>query len=367
MTALGNITNIADKLAAYDADPAPKKEIEITDLPELIRLSEVEPKPVEWLWQDWLPKGMLTILGGFAGDGKSTLTLALAAAFSKGAPLPDGSIAPVTNTLLLLGEDDVEHVVTVRLAQHGADRSRILAPTGKASDGVTPMSIDLKSDVPRIRQLIRNYDIGLLVIDPISHFTPGGDRNSEGDTRDLLSPLTQMAEETGVAVLGIMHIGKSEGYQRSTQRLMGSSAFVAVARSVWMLAPLPPDKQVEGEPLLKVLGVEKSNYAEPPKPLLHSRRRDEAVVFHGESPMTLDDVLSWKKPAPKREKGSEERDKAKEFLYRYLAGGMKSPIEAEREGAKEGHTKRILRRAKEEMGIKSVRVKDAWYWSLPMD
>lgn len=367
MTAATNITSIADKLAAYDADPAPKTEIETLNRPEVIRLSDVEPKSIEWLWPGWLPKGMLTILGGYAGDGKSTITLALAAALSNGAPLPDGTVAPITNSLLLLAEDDIPRVVAPRLAEHNADRDRIQAYSGKYRDG-RPLSLNVKANVLELRQDILENDIGLLVIDPISSFMPAGaDRNNEGEVRESLGPLLQMAEETGVAILGIMHVGKSEGYSRSTQRLMGSSAFVAVARSVWMLAPLPKDKQVEGEQERKVLGVEKSNYARPPKALVYSRDQDAAVQFHGESAMTLSEVLSWKKPAAEREKGSVERDKAKEFLYRFLAGGMKRPHEVEAAGEKEGHTKRILRRASEEMGLAHKRIGKEWYWSLPLD
>lgn len=369
MTAATNIISITDKLAAYDADPTPNTEVEdeILDRPEVISLSDVEPQALEWLWPGWLPKGMFTVLGGFAGDGKSTLTLALAAAFSSGAALPDGTRAPITNTMLMLAEDDIPRVVAPRLAQHNADQNRIKTYTGKTFGGRTRM-LNVKSDILEIRRDILEYDIGLLVIDPISSFMPSGnDRNSEGEVRESLTPLLQMAEETGVAVIGIMHIGKSEGYQRSTQRLMGSSAFVSLARSVWMLAPLPEDKQEEGQPKMRVLGVEKSNYAEPPKALQFSRARDASVTFHGESAMSLTDVLSWKKPPPAQEKGSDERDAAITFLYRFLAGGMKSPIEIEREGLKEGHTKRILRRAKEDMNLQSIKVKDRWFWSLPLD
>lgn len=367
MTAATNIVSIADRLAAYDADPGPRPMPALIDLPEIVRLSDVEPQPVEWLWPGWLPKGMLTILGGFAGDGKSTLTLALAAAFSTGGPLPDGTPAPITNTMLLLAEDDIRRAVLIRLEEHGADRTRILASSGFAADGVTPYTFNLRDDARKLRARIIEHNIGLLVIDPISGFLASGDRNSEGEVREMLGPLLQVAEELGVAVIGIMHIGKSEGYQRSTQRLMGSTAFVAVARSVWMIAPLPAEKQTEGEPVQKVLGVEKSNYAVAPKPLLFSRGMDAPLKFHGESPMLLEDVLSWRKRAPEQEKGSEERDAAKAFLYRFLAGGMKSPVEIERAGHAEGHTKRMLRRAKEEMNIQSIKVKNNWFWSLPME
>lgn len=365
-TNTAGIFSLADALAAYDADPVPDPTIELHDLPQVICMNQVEPMPIHWLWDGWLPKGMLTILGGFAGDGKSTITMALAAAFSNGGALPDGSPAPVVNTLLALSEDDLHHVVAPRLAAHGADRSRIIAFTGKGSDGRSSYSLNLRSDIPKLAQIIRNKNIGLMIIDPVSSFLSSSDRNNEGEIRDVLGPLTQMAEETGVAIIGVMHIGKSDGYQRSMQRLMGSTAFTALARSVWMVAPLPDDQQETGEPLRKVLGVTKSNYAIPPRSLEFSRPLDAAMVFHGESAMSVDDALNWRKGAG-QEKGSEERDNAKDFLYKYLAGGMKPVVEIERVAGEEGHTKRILRRAKDDMAIRSVKVKNSWCWMLPSE
>ena len=47
--------------------------------------------PIEWDWRGWLPKGLLTILAGESGAGKSSLALRLAACYLRGDPWPDGS------------------------------------------------------------------------------------------------------------------------------------------------------------------------------------------------------------------------------------------------------------------------------------
>lgn len=356
---------LAASLAEYDALPR----VEPSPLVErlhVIDLRDIESKPIQWLWPGWLPKGMLTILGGYAGDGKSTITMALAAAFSNGGTLPDGSPAPEVNTLLMLAEDDPGHVVKPRLLLHGANEQRISIVQHVGTDDGGVRAINLRRDLLLLRELVERKHIGLIVIDPLSSFLSASDRNNEGDVRDSLTPLTQLMEETGVAVIAIMHIGKKDSYARSMQRLMGSTAFTALARSVWMVAPLPEEMQTEGEPTLKVLGVSKSNYAIPPTPLLFSRPLDGAVEFRGQSTVDLEELFQWRPARPEQPTGSAERDKAKEFLYAYLAGGMKRPWEIEAAAINEGHTKRILRRAKEEMNIQSIKVKDCWYWSLPL-
>jgi 5S rRNA maturation endonuclease (ribonuclease M5) len=93
----------------------------------VLSLSTIEPRPVEWIWPRWLARGRLHLLGGHPGDGKSTIMMALAAAMSRGAILPDGSCSSVCNILLVLAEDDLEDTVRPRLDLHRADPHRIWA------------------------------------------------------------------------------------------------------------------------------------------------------------------------------------------------------------------------------------------------
>lgn len=50
----------------------------------LVRLSEVSPEEVAWLWPGRLARGKLTLLVGEPGIGKSFLTLDIAARVSRG-------------------------------------------------------------------------------------------------------------------------------------------------------------------------------------------------------------------------------------------------------------------------------------------
>jgi RecA-family ATPase len=68
---------------------------------------------------------MLTILGGFGGDGKSTLMASLIAALTSGEPLPDGTVVDPLNVLILGHEDDPSRVLRPRLDANHADLDRI--------------------------------------------------------------------------------------------------------------------------------------------------------------------------------------------------------------------------------------------------
>src|SRR5436305_7464627 len=102
-------------------DEAAQTEIIVTSL------ADVEARPVAWLWRSWLPRGKVSILGGYAGDGKSTLTAALAATLSTGGTWPDGASAPLGRSLFLLAEDALDDTLKPRLEQHGADHDQIFA------------------------------------------------------------------------------------------------------------------------------------------------------------------------------------------------------------------------------------------------
>lgn len=73
--------------------------------PVLVRLSEVQPEPVTWLWPGRIARGKLTLIIGDPGQGKSFLTPDLAARVTTGRAWPDKSPAPCGDVVLLTAED----------------------------------------------------------------------------------------------------------------------------------------------------------------------------------------------------------------------------------------------------------------------
>lgn len=325
----------------------------------VVSMADIESKPIDWLWPNWLPKGMLTLLGGYAGDGKSTLTISLASTLSTGGILPDGTQAPTVKTLLLAAEDDPSHVVKPRLELHNADVNNIKVLKSVKTTNGDEKTFNLRQDIKALYDAVVEEDIGLVIIDPLSSYLVNGDRNNEGDVRDMLQPLNALMEHTGCAVLGILHIGKTEARARAFQNLMGSTAFTALARSVWMVNKLPDEFQVEGAPEMRVLGVDKSNYAVRPKSLKYCQPTDNPVEFHGESPLQIDESFTWK---PKSEKAGTEVSKAEEWLLDFIGGRRMPASEVEAAAKAEGISKATLHRARKKLGIKSIQKDRMYYW-----
>ncbi len=70
-------TRIAPKPESENGEAAPRSPVSYR------RLSDVEAKPIDWLWKGRIARGKLTILAGNPGLGKSQLTANLAATVTR--------------------------------------------------------------------------------------------------------------------------------------------------------------------------------------------------------------------------------------------------------------------------------------------
>ena len=72
-------------------------------IPSIRSLDEIgsELPPIEWVWKDHIPRGLLSILGASQGSGKSFVGLDLAYRIIHNAGFPDGSpiIRPGANII----------------------------------------------------------------------------------------------------------------------------------------------------------------------------------------------------------------------------------------------------------------------------
>ncbi len=333
----------------------------------VVRMSDVASEEIDWLWERWIPARMLTILGGYGGDGKSTVMASLIGAWTTGGALPDGIIARPTSVLMLSAEDDVSYAIRPRLDLHGTDSSRVFVLRGTIRADGKARWFDLKRDVELMRGVIEANGIGVVVIDPLSSYLPKSDRNNEGDIRDALQPLMGLMEETGVGVVGIMHVGKTGDGRRASQRLLGSTAFTALARSVLMIADQPDERQpddVASMGKLKVLQVVKSNYSIPPAPQVFRRPLDAPIVWLGASEVGIEECFA----VYPRTRGPEAKElaDAMEFLKELLAAGPVRTAEVMSQARGQGFSERTLRRAKKKLGVVANRKDEsgAWQWEL---
>lgn len=322
--------------------------------PDLVQMSSVPPERIRWVWPNRIPAGKLSILAGDPGLGKSFMALDMIARVSSGALWPDDSgRAPIGSAIILSGEDGLGDTLRPRLDQLDADCSRVFALRGVHRGGGETRPITVQ-DVESLRAAIEQAgDCRLVMVDPVSCYLGDIDAHRDTEVREALAGLEQVAQDTGAAILGVMHLAKSDASRKAVYRLMGSLAFTAAPRAVWSVSADPDDKD------LRVLTCVKMNIAQPAAPWGY--RVDDGGLHWEESayqPASGDDD---------GERDSESAiDRAIAYLRHSLRDGPLSAGTIEIRGKSAGHSKRTLARAKSQAGICSRKGTDGvWRWFLP--
>jgi len=327
--------------------------------------SEIEPKPGQWLWKDRVPRGALTLFTGIPGLGKSLSTDDMAARVSRGSPWPDRSgNAPLGDVIILCAEDSSEHTIRPRLDEAGADVSRVhelRAFTPKAK-GRTERQFNLEQDVVRLRKALERYpDTKLIIIDPVSAYIGETNEFKDADVRRMLTPLAKLADDMGIAVIGIKHFNKASD-MAVMFRSSGSIAYVAMARAAWAFVADPSDTS---KTLMLMI---KSNLGPKMDGLAFRTVKLEGalaprVEWLGVTRVSAEEALRLK-PGPK----GEQLEEAKQFLREVLSDGSELANEIERQAEDAGLSWDTVKRAKKELGIFSEKEGvQGWRWRLEAD
>lgn len=222
----------------------------------LIRGDAVALEPVRWLWPGFLPAGMLTILGGAPGCGKTTIALSLAATVTRGGVWPDGSRCTQPGDVVIWSGEDGNTVTAARLYASGADMSRVHFVDGMA--GSNGEAFDPGRDMLPLEATAEGLPSArLLILDPIVSAV-AGDSHKGAEVRRALQPVVTLGQRLGCAVLGITHFSKGTAGRDPVERVTGSIAFAALARLVLVAAKVKAEAGDGAEPR-RVLMRAKSN------------------------------------------------------------------------------------------------------------
>jgi hypothetical protein len=206
------------------------------------RGDELTVELIAWLWKHFLARGKLHLLAGLAGCNKTTLALAFIATLSRGGRWPDGTWAPICDSVIWSGEDGVQDTLLPRLIAHDADLERVHFVTRTVGVDSKLRAFDPAVDMAQLTNtVLRLPDPGLILVDPVV-LTVSGKANDNGDVRRGLAPLVELAERTKAAALGITHFTKGTAGRNPVERVTGSLGFGAAARVVLAASKVPDDQ-----------------------------------------------------------------------------------------------------------------------------
>jgi len=346
--------------------------LETADLgivPSVTPYNRIKRERVHWMWPSRLPRGKLVILDGDPDVGKSTVSVDTAARITTGTPLPDGYIPPQPeNVLILRAEDGAADTILPRLLAAGGDPERFMELSGIPEiDDVGRLTYrppELPTDCRDLEDVIRQYQIALVIVDPLVAFLADYiNANRDQQVRRALAPLAALAERTNAVLLAIRHLNKSTA-SPTLYRGGGSIGILAAARLV-LVAGHDPDNKGR-----KLLGALKSNLAVKAATLAYRLVPNEEfdcgqVSWEGTSERSAADILQMNEP------DADERsaiDEAVSFLFTVLANGPVETRHIFKESAQAGIAEHTLRRAKRLAGVdafKALTVNGQWMWRLP--
>jgi len=339
---------------------------------EVVCLADVTPKPIDWLWPNWLALGKVHVLAGEGGRGKSTILGDIGSRTTRGESWPDGSAnAGCGSVIILAAEDDVEDTLAPRLLAIDADMKRIFIVRSARNIDQTRRGFNLQSDLVRLEALIREKgDVRLVILDPISSYLGTVDSHKNADVRAVLEPLGDLAARLHVAIICNNHFSKGGGNANS--RIIGSVAFVNQARKAFIVTP-----DAEDDARLLLI-PSKANIGTMSHGLAY---RIEGVGLEVDGNMIVTSRIAWESSpvtisadqalaANSAVEGKSARSEAETFLQNLLANGA-APHKDIQDAAKgAGLAWATVRRAKHKLGIQAQRISVGgdgaghWVWSL---
>jgi hypothetical protein len=279
-----------------------------------------------------------------------------------------------SSVLLITAEDDLADTIRPRLEALGADCQKILsidtwgsfsetANSDTRRDSATCRPFALHRDLARLRNLLDAIpDCRLLIIDPVSAFLGGTNEHANADVQSLLTALAALARDRDLAILVVSHLRKKEG--AAIYRTMGSLAFVAAARAVWLLSKVPAD------PNQRYFLPLKNNLAPVVTGLAYTIEASGHAPVIRWSPdpvnITLENLLASAR-SPGRP--DDERQHAIHWLRERLTQRPRPTREIRQEADAHGIGYGTLRRAFRDLGAEAVKQAPfgygTWIWKLP--
>ena len=324
-------------------------------------LADIEPEEIPWLWPGRVPLSMLSLLVGDPEQGKSYLTLDLAARVSTGAPWPDTGHATRGHVVILSDEDHAGYVLRPRLEKLRGDASRIEIVETIKEERQPLRAFRIDRDLVRLANFVESVQASLVVIDPLNNYLGRSiDPHKDTEIRSLLMPLALLAKACKTAIIAVMHLTKDR--ERSVlYRVLGSIGYVGVARSVLGVASDPdrPDRHI--------FGPVKLNIAKAPTCLAYQITDDGLEWETSPVHINLDNLFRGEESI---DYDAPQREKAKCILLDILANGQQvSSTEADKHRNAAGVSRRTWLRAREELGVTATMLQNVhpaiWVLSLP--
>jgi hypothetical protein len=343
-----------------DGNLTPVEGLRSTRKADIATLATIEAKEVNWLWKPYLPAGMLAMLSGDPGTGKTFIALAVAADVTAGRVPCTNERSEPADVLYLSVENSPEHVLRPRFDSLGGNPNRFHILRGSVNgSGSKPAKGSVwLSDIPLLDDALGRTTAKLVIVDPIqSYLGAEVDAHRSNETRPVMDGLSRLCQDRCCCVLLVRHLSKAQS-GRAIHRGLGSIDLTGAVRSELVAGSSPDD------PANRALAHLKSNLGQLGPSHGYAIDTDGKFRWTGESQLSASVLL-----APEQNVEPGALVEAKEFLRSELADGPEPADGLKRLAARQGISNSTLRRAKDALRIHSSKsgMDGGWAWSLSED
>lgn len=180
-----------------------------------------------WLWEPYIPYGRVTFLHGEEHVGKTMLAIKLMAAVTGREKMERmGDRLDNGRCLYLTKEERLSAVIKPKLREAGANLKDVLI-----INDTLPITLSDES----LRDIIVNEKISLMIIDPLSAYLEKKDglTNNPANLFPIINKLSNLAEETGCAILVIDKSAGMECFQSKIWRFEFESCIPSFLCMQW--------------------------------------------------------------------------------------------------------------------------------------
>ncbi|MGN8714016.1 AAA family ATPase [Hornefia butyriciproducens] len=314
---------------------------------KLINMEDVEVETIDWLWQDFIPYGKITILQGDPGEGKTTVMLRIISGLTTGREILSDDDAPAVNepanVIYQTAEDGLGDTIKPRLMAAKADCSRVLV--------IDDSEHALSMRDWRLEEALIETEAKLLVLDPLQAYL-GADVNMHraNEVRPVMTELKGLAEKYHCAIVLIGHMNKSS-VAKASYRGLGSIDIPAAARSVLYCG------RVKDDPDLRVIVPQKASLGYEATPIAFRLSKEQGFQWVGPYDITVDELMTGSSRGRKIEQ-------AKDFLKAALADGPMGSAELKELIKGEGISERTYESARAELGTRAFAKDHKWFTEL---
>jgi len=351
---------------------------------------KVKVEFIDWLWPNRWALKMLSLMVGIGGVGKSTLLLYMIAQITTGRPWiddPPGTTREPADCILLSAEDQPGNVIIPRLMAMQADISRVCILKGKKITmddgqvglvGLDTLSKDKMGDLDMLIEVLDKAPNPKLVgIDPYtSYMGSKADSNDNIAVRSFLRPLSEIAVDYNLAMIGITHLNKKED-SAAENRVLGSVGQQNAARAAWLVAQDPDAEDrrymiwLKGNHCPRNTGLAyRLMNVLIKQPGTERKEFYSSVCFEKEPiQLTAQQLLA---PKPQKSGRPKKQSDASEWLESFLSEGPVDSKMIYEEGEALGYSSATLNRVKKSMNILGIPIREGlsgkvlrWEWRLP--